>query len=166
MLVTWGYVEAYRHSGGVGYPASLATGKAGGASLYNMPDLGTSHASVEMALKGTAPIVRGLLWHQYVRPIVTLTPEENEQEAERTLRKIKQDAKQDVEAEVAAVEEMARPDTLHDLERAVSSVERFVETVYGDLLPHQAKAVVKVIDSIRARWIRSALETIFPRLEE
>lgn len=156
-LLVWGYVAAYRECGGVGYPASLNGGNGGDQSNYGLPDLGASYCAIEKALKGTAPVVRGMLHFQYVRPHLNFAEAQKEQD--RNIQQLATTA----EDAVALVEEQAAGQESISLSSMAKTLSEFVEQVYGDDVPeHQRKSLAGILGSIRKRWMDGVVNGMLP----
>jgi len=150
-LVVWGYVQAYRECGGIGYPAGL-NGAGSNATSYGLPDLGTAYCTIEKELKGTAPVVRGILHFQFVKPHLNFADAKKEQD-----RNIQQLADTPEQA-VALVEEQGSEQTTDGLFSMKLSVEQFVDYAYGQDLPEGTrKSLYAAMRTIRKRWMDSVV---------
>lgn len=133
-LHSWGYVAAYRESGGIGYPPSLNGGNGGAQSNFGMPDLGAAYLDIEKQLRGTAPILYSLLFHMFVR--AKLEPAEDGRE-------------------LTASE-------LESLENTVDSYVETAYGLM--LQPRQVGTITRILESRVLRpWMRSAGEELFGR---
>ena len=158
-LVVWGYVKAYRASGGTGYPASLNGGNGGDQSNFGLPDMGTAFCNIEMCLKDTAPIIQFILFFQYAKPFAA---DEQEAKAQKQ-RNIQADAEamltSDPEQAVAMVEEAAKPQ--EEVRATVGTLDEFISYAYGDVPLEHVKALARVMGAIRREWVKRACKELF-----
>lgn len=136
-LRAWGCVVGYRQAtGNMDIPSlSELTGQAyrrtGSRSLTNLQ---SNFLDIERALKGTQPIIRGLLAYQFVRPYL------RDEEHARVPTSVE-----------SYVDRLLGPAVYGG------------KDVIG-LPEHQQESVVRAIKRIRQQWVRHAINTLSPDL--